>query len=85
MSWTASADEPVRRTIVIPPGEAEHVIVDLDTRFASGKIQKLTRYTTNDPKYPRFELLVTASIVTDRLYTDVNGKTNRVRHLFQTL
>lgn len=54
--------EPVRRAVLIPPGEVEQLTVSLDTRFATGEIQKLAEYTTNDPTQPRLELLVTAFV-----------------------
>ena len=54
--------EPVRRTLVIPPGVAEDLVVSIDTRFEAGAFEKLTSVTTNDPARPRFDFLVKASV-----------------------
>ena len=50
----------IRRTILIPPGATEEVIVGIDTRFATGAIEASTSFTTNDPAQPRFDLIVRA-------------------------
>ncbi len=54
--------EPVRRTIVIPPGAAEDWVLNIDTKFKIGAFEKLTSFTTSDPAQPRFDLLVKGSV-----------------------
>jgi hypothetical protein len=52
--------DPIRRTILVPPGETVEANVTLDTRFAAGPIEKTASFTTSDPTHPRFELTVRA-------------------------
>jgi len=54
--------EPVRRTMLIPPGAAEDWVVSIDTRFETRAFEKLTSFTTSDPAQPRFDLLVKSSV-----------------------
>jgi hypothetical protein len=52
--------DPIRRTILVPPGETVEANVTLDTRFATGPIEKIASFTTSDPTQPRFDLTVRA-------------------------
>jgi hypothetical protein len=52
--------DPVRRTLLIPPGATKDMVVSIDTPITTGAIEKLTTFTTNDPAQPRFNLLVRA-------------------------
>ena len=52
--------DPIRKTVIIPPGESAEVTVTLDARLATGPVEKITSFTTSDPAQPRVDLTVRA-------------------------
>lgn len=49
-------------TLVIQPGETKYVSKTLDTRFASGPIETIAAFRTNNPDRPDFQLITRAWI-----------------------
>lgn len=61
--------QPVRRTVIIPPGGVENLVVNIDTRSKSVDFENLASFTTNDVAQPRFDLRVRASVAsTEQLH-----------------
>lgn len=51
------------RTVIVKPGDSANITVSVDTNGVSGRLRHLRHYTTNDPDNPRFEILVSATVV----------------------
>ncbi len=56
----------VVRTILVAPGTTVEVNVPFDTRTATGPVENIASFTTNDPTQPRFDLTVRAFVVADK-------------------
>jgi hypothetical protein len=52
--------DPIRKTVIVPPGRSVDLTVTLNTRFVTGPIQKIASFATSDPARPRFDLTVRA-------------------------
>ena len=50
------------RQVIVAPGDSTELTVEVDTARWHGRMERTLRYTTNDPKLPRFALTVTASV-----------------------
>ena len=62
--------DPIRKTVIIPPGESVEVTVTLDTRFATGPVENIATFTTSDPAHPLFDLTVRAWVDSDECRWD---------------
>ena len=50
------------RQIILAPGDATNLAVEVNTAEWCGRMEHTVRYTTNDPNLPHFALTVTASV-----------------------
>lgn len=48
--------------VILAPGDWKYLTVEVDTAQWHGRLQHTVRYTTNDPKLPRFALKVNAIV-----------------------
>ncbi|NLY03186.1 MAG: DUF1573 domain-containing protein [Rhodopirellula sp.] len=48
------------RQVSLAPGESTELAVEIDPGRWDGRVSQIVRYTTNDPRLPRFSLVVTA-------------------------
>ena len=50
------------RQITVPPRGSKELTIEVDTARWSGEMEHRVRYSTNDPKLPRFTLTVSATV-----------------------
>lgn len=55
-------DDQVQTSLVIPPGESAHLIVEADTSRWQGHGSHTEQFTTNDDRLPEFRLTVWADV-----------------------
>jgi hypothetical protein len=58
-----SCDESAEpRQVILTPGDSAELEVEVNTALWYGQMEHVVHYTTNDPRLPRFDLTVTATV-----------------------
>jgi hypothetical protein len=56
-----------QRRIVLAPGDSTNLTVEVDTAQWHGRVKHTVHYNTNDPKLPRFSLIINADVESELL------------------